>query len=108
MCIRDRIHGRQLNVVWLIHVSEWMRVFSYLISCGVLRKRIFWCSCCAGEHESASNNTLFLITWGVYMSTKSIASRSFWTIIIGGMLTGMGNGSVFGLSLIHISEPTRP
>jgi hypothetical protein len=34
------------------------------------------------------------------MSTKSIASRSFWTIIIGGMLTGMGNGSVFGATLM--------
>ena len=34
------------------------------------------------------------------MSTKSITSRSFWTIIIGGMLTGMGNGSVFGATLM--------
>ena len=34
------------------------------------------------------------------MGTKSITSRSFWTIIIGGMLTGMGNGSVFGATLM--------
>lgn len=35
------------------------------------------------------------------MSTeKSIVSRSFWAIIIGGMLTGMGNGSVFGATLM--------
>ena len=34
------------------------------------------------------------------MSTKSITSRSFWTIIVGGMLTGMGNGSVFGATLM--------
>lgn len=34
------------------------------------------------------------------MSTKSITSRSFWTIIIVGMLTGMGNGSVFGATLM--------
>ena len=34
------------------------------------------------------------------MSAKSITSRSFWTIIIGGMLTGMGNGSVFGATLM--------
>jgi hypothetical protein len=31
---------------------------------------------------------------------KSLVSRSFWTIIIGGMLTGMGNGSVFGATLM--------
>ena len=35
------------------------------------------------------------------MSTeKSIVSRSFWAILIGGMLTGMGNGSVFGAALM--------
>ena len=34
------------------------------------------------------------------MSTKSITSRSFWTIVIGGMLTGMGDGSVFGATLM--------
>jgi hypothetical protein len=35
------------------------------------------------------------------MSTeKSIVSRSFWAIMIGGMLTGMGNGSVFGAALM--------
>lgn len=31
---------------------------------------------------------------------KSIVSRSFWAIIIGGMLTGMGNGSVFGAAVM--------
>lgn len=35
------------------------------------------------------------------MSTKkSIVSRSFWSILIGGMLTGMGNGSVFGAAMM--------
>jgi hypothetical protein len=35
------------------------------------------------------------------MSTeKSIVSKSFFAIIIGGMLTGMGNGSVFGAALM--------
>lgn len=35
------------------------------------------------------------------MSTKkSIVSRSFWSIVIGGMLTGMGNGSVFGAAMM--------
>lgn len=35
------------------------------------------------------------------MSTKkSLVSRSMWSIIIGGMLTGMGNGSVFGATLM--------
>lgn len=35
------------------------------------------------------------------MSTeKSIVSRSFWAIIVSGMLTGMGNGSVFGAALM--------
>lgn len=35
------------------------------------------------------------------MSTKkSIVSRSFWSIFIGGMLTGMGNGSVFGAAVM--------
>lgn len=31
---------------------------------------------------------------------KSMVSRSFWIIVIGGMLTGMGNGSVFGATLM--------
>ena len=31
---------------------------------------------------------------------KTLVSRSFWTIIIAGMLTGMGNGSVFGATLM--------
>jgi hypothetical protein len=31
---------------------------------------------------------------------KSIVSRSFWSIVIGGMLTGMGNGSVFGAAMM--------
>jgi hypothetical protein len=35
------------------------------------------------------------------MSTKrSLVSRSMWSIIVGGMLTGMGNGSVFGVTLM--------
>ena len=35
------------------------------------------------------------------MSTeKSIVSQSFWSILIAGMLTGMGNGSVFGAALM--------
>ena len=29
-----------------------------------------------------------------------MVSRSFWVIVIGGMLTGMGNGSVFGAALM--------
>lgn len=31
---------------------------------------------------------------------KSMISRSFWLILVSGMLTGMGNGSVFGATLI--------
>lgn len=31
---------------------------------------------------------------------KSIVSRSMWSILVGGMLTGMGNGSVFGATLM--------
>ena len=31
---------------------------------------------------------------------KSIQSRAFWIIIIGGMVTGMGNGSVFGAAMM--------
>jgi hypothetical protein len=31
---------------------------------------------------------------------KPITRRAFWAIIIGGMLTGMGNGSVFGAALM--------
>ncbi|MDA8415939.1 MAG: hypothetical protein M0Z78_02530 [Betaproteobacteria bacterium] len=34
------------------------------------------------------------------MRKKSIASRGFWLMIVGGMLTGMGNGSVFGAALM--------
>ena len=34
------------------------------------------------------------------MQTKSIPSRAFWIIIIGGMVTGMGNGSVFGAAMM--------
>ncbi len=35
------------------------------------------------------------------MSTKKpVKLRSFWLILIGGMLTGMGNGSVFGATLM--------
>jgi len=31
---------------------------------------------------------------------KSIVSRSMWAILVGGMLTGMGNGSVFGAAVM--------
>ena len=31
---------------------------------------------------------------------KSIVSRSLWAILVGGMLTGMGNGSVFGAAVM--------
>jgi len=34
------------------------------------------------------------------MESKGITSKAFWSIIIGGMLTGMGNGSVFGAALM--------
>ena len=34
------------------------------------------------------------------MQRKSIPSRAFWIIIIGGMVTGMGNGSVFGAAMM--------
>ena len=34
------------------------------------------------------------------MQRKSIQSRAFWVIIIGGMVTGMGNGSVFGAAMM--------
>ena len=34
------------------------------------------------------------------MQKKSIPARAFWIIIIGGMLTGMGNGSVFGAAMM--------
>jgi hypothetical protein len=34
------------------------------------------------------------------MSNKSILSRGFWITIVGGMLTGMGNGSVFGAAMM--------
>ena len=34
------------------------------------------------------------------MERQSIASRAFWTIIIGGFVTGMGNGSVFGAAMM--------
>lgn len=30
----------------------------------------------------------------------SLSRRAFWGIIIGGMLTGMGNGSVFGAAVM--------
>lgn len=33
-------------------------------------------------------------------STRSLTSRAFWPIIIGGMVTGMGNGSVFGACIM--------
>jgi hypothetical protein len=34
------------------------------------------------------------------MSDKAITTKAFWAILIGGMLTGMGNGSVFGAALM--------
>lgn len=34
------------------------------------------------------------------MAAKPITRRAFWAIIVGGMLTGMGNGSVFGAALM--------
>lgn len=34
------------------------------------------------------------------MQKKSITERGFWVIIVAGMLTGMGNGSVFGIALM--------
>ena len=34
------------------------------------------------------------------MEGNAITTRAFWAIIIGGMLTGMGNGSVFGAALM--------
>jgi hypothetical protein len=34
------------------------------------------------------------------MDGKAITSRAFWAILIGGMLTGMGNGSVFGATMM--------
>jgi len=34
------------------------------------------------------------------MAKKSIISRSFWLIVIAGMTTGMGNGSVFGAAMM--------
>ena len=34
------------------------------------------------------------------MQKKSITERGFWLVIVGGMLTGMGNGSVFGATIM--------
>ena len=34
------------------------------------------------------------------MQKKSFASKAIWVSIIGGMLTGMGNGSVFGAAVM--------
>ena len=34
------------------------------------------------------------------MSTEKKTYRSFWLVLISGMLTGMGNGSVFGATLM--------
>jgi hypothetical protein len=34
------------------------------------------------------------------MQRKSISSRSFWIMVIAGMTTGMGNGSVFGAAMM--------
>ena len=30
------------------------------------------------------------------MASRSLSSKAFWVSLVGGMLTGMGNGSVFG------------
>jgi hypothetical protein len=34
------------------------------------------------------------------MEKKSILSKSFWLIVVAGMTTGMGNGSVFGAAMM--------
>ena len=34
------------------------------------------------------------------MQRKSIPQRAFWITMVGGMLTGMGNGSVFGAAMM--------
>lgn len=34
------------------------------------------------------------------MQRQSLTSRAFWLIIIAGMVTGMGNGSVFGAAMM--------
>lgn len=34
------------------------------------------------------------------MAEQALTRKSFWVIIISGMLTGMGNGSVFGAALM--------
>jgi hypothetical protein len=34
------------------------------------------------------------------MQRKSLTSKAFWLMIVGGMLTGMGNGSVFGAAMM--------
>ena len=34
------------------------------------------------------------------MQRRSIQSRAFWVIIVGGFVTGMGNGSVFGAAMM--------
>ncbi len=34
------------------------------------------------------------------MQEKSLASRAFWIVLIAGMVTGMGNGSVFGAAMM--------
>jgi len=34
------------------------------------------------------------------MQRRTIQSRAFWVIIIGGFVTGMGNGSVFGAAMM--------
>jgi hypothetical protein len=34
------------------------------------------------------------------MQKRSLSRRAFWLIIVGGMVTGMGNGSVFGAAML--------
>jgi hypothetical protein len=54
--------------------------------------------------RSQNNRSIFLnnlvnLTGG-QMQRKSITSKSFWIMIIAGMTTGMGNGSVFGAAMM--------
>jgi hypothetical protein len=34
------------------------------------------------------------------MAEKAITTKAFWAILVSGMLTGMGNGSVFGAAMM--------
>ena len=37
------------------------------------------------------------------MATNTLSTRAFWLTIVGGMLTGMGNGSVFGAAMMCLA-----